>query len=163
MILLINICKEKLHFHEFVKPIEDILRNNNLNYEVKHYNDTGKDDFNKADKVIICGTSLKDNEFLKNKKKFEWLKTFKKPVLGICGGAHLIGLTLGYKLKKKKEIGLKELILRHDFLGTEGMKQVYYLHSFHALPETFHEKNLYATLFHPEVRNKEMILNFSEL
>ncbi len=163
MILIINICKEKLHFYEFVKPIEEIIRNSNLDYTTKHYNDLKKEDINEASKIIICGTSLSDNQFLKDIKKFSWIKTYEKPLLGICGGAHLIGLSLGEKIKKKKQIGLKELILKHDFLGTEGMKQVYHLHNFHVLPEVFHEKNFYATLFHPEVRNKEMILNFARL
>ena len=31
MILLINICKEKMHYEEFVKPVENILKN----YEIK--------------------------------------------------------------------------------------------------------------------------------
>jgi len=50
-----------------------------------------------------------------------------------------------------------------EFLGVEGVKQVYYLYNFYVLPETFHEKNFYGTLFHPEVRNKEIILNFAML
>ena len=38
-ILVINICKEPLHYFEFVKPIEDILKNNKLDCFVKHYLD----------------------------------------------------------------------------------------------------------------------------
>lgn len=163
MILLINICKEKLHFYEFVKPVGEILRKNKIKGFIRHYTCLTKKDLQKASKIIICGTSLKDNDFLEDVKKFEWVKYYEKPILGICGGAHVIGLVLGYELKKKKEIGLKEISFEKEFLGVEGIKQVYYLHNFYVLPEIFHEKNFYGTLFHPEVRNREIILNFARL
>ncbi|MBI2004350.1 hypothetical protein HYS72_02700 [Candidatus Pacearchaeota archaeon] len=66
MILIINICKEKLHYFEFVKPIEDILRKENIEYQTIYYKKlTDKELLNKKlEKIIICGTSLKDNEYL---------------------------------------------------------------------------------------------------
>jgi|TARA_Y100000034_G_scaffold135819_1_gene209308 GMP synthase (glutamine-hydrolysing) len=162
MILLINICNEKLHELEFVKPIEDILNKNNIEFKTKHYSKIIKNDL-KSDKIIICGTSLKDNDFLKNLKYFEWLRNFNKSVLGICGGSHIIGLILGNKLKKKKEIGLKEINIKKEFLEIKGKRKVYHLHNLQVLPETFNHQNFYATLFHPEVRNKKLIVNFCNL
>jgi GMP synthase-like glutamine amidotransferase len=162
MILIISICKEKLHESEFVKPIVDIVKKfdkvkivNCQNLKIKDINDT--------DKIIITGTSLKDNDFLMHLDKFSWIKTTNKKVLGICGGAHIIGLLQGKKLKKKKEIGLKDLVLKIEFLGMKGKLQVYHLHQFYVLPETYHKGNIYATLFHPEVRNKILIENFVKL
>jgi GMP synthase (glutamine-hydrolysing) len=163
MNLLINICKEKLHYYEFVKPIEDILKNNKTKFFTRHYKEISDKDLEKAGKVIICGTSLKDDEFLKDIKKFFWLKEFKKSILGICGGAHIIGLILGGKLKKKKEIGFKEINIEKEFLGIDGKMQVYFLHKFYVLPEIYQKENFYATLFHPEVRNKEIIERFAGL
>ena len=163
MILIINICKEPLHFYEFVKPVADILSNAGKDALIVHYKDLSSDDLKRADKIIICGTSLKDNQFLKDISKFTWLKSHRKPVLGICGGAHIIGLSLGGKLKKKKEIGLKEITIKKKFLDVEGKKEVYHLHQFYVLPETFKKENFYATLFHPEVRNKEIIESFLEI
>ena len=159
MILIVNICKEKLHFYEFVKPIEDILRKNKKQFFTKHYKKITDKNLKKADKVIICGTSLKDNDFLDNLNKFIWIKSYKKPIFGICGGAHVIGLILGNELKEKKEIGLKKTNIR-NFRGINGEREVYHLHQFYVLPEIYHNRNIYATLFHPEVRNKEMIMNF---
>ena len=158
MILLINICKEKLHELEFVKPVEDILIKNKIKGFIRHYSCLTKKDLEKADKIIICGTSLRDNEFLDKINKFSWIKNYKKPILGICGGSHIIGLTLGKELKKQKEIGLKEINI--NFLGVKGERKVYHLHGFHTLPEVFNKENFYATLLHPEVRNKEIIVNF---
>lgn len=160
MILLINICKEKLHFYEFVKPVGDILIKNKIKGFIKHYTCLTKKDLEKANKIIICGTSLKDNGFLDDIKDFSWIKDYDKPILGVCGGAHVIGLTFGNKLKKQKEIGLKEINIEQEFLGVEGKKQVFHLNQFYALPKIFNQKKIYATLFHPEVRNKEIIVNF---
>ena len=159
MILIINVCKEKLHYYEFVKPVEDILSKNKIKFFTKHYKKISKADLEKAAKIIICGTSLKDNKFLKDFKKFQWIKTFGKPVFGICGGAHIIGLICGGKLKEKKEIGMKETKIK-NFLGVKGKKQVYHLHKFYVLPDVYKNKKIYATLFHPEVRNKEIVVNF---
>lgn len=163
MILIINICKEKLHELEFVKPIEDILRNQNIKFFTKHILELKNSDIEKADKIIICGTSLKDNDFLMHLDKFSWIKSTNKKILGICGGAHIIGLALGQSLRKKKEIGLKDFVLRKEFLGSIGKLQVYHLHQFYVLPEVFHKDNIYATLFHPEIRNKNLIVNFARL
>ena len=163
MILVINICKEKLHELEFVKPIEEILRKNKKEFFTKRYKEIKESDLEKVDKIIICGTSLKDNQFLEDTKNFSWIKNFKRPIFGICGGSHIMGLNLGYKLKKKKEIGLKEINLEKEFLGINGKIQVYHLHGLQVLPEVYHKDNIYATIFHPEVRNKKMVENFINL
>lgn len=162
MILVINICKEKLHYLEFVKPVENILKKQNVKFFTKHCLELNSSNIRKANKIIICGTSLKDNDFIMHLDKFNWIKTFDKPILGICGGAHIIGLISGYKLKKNKEIGLKELNLKKEFLGIKGKLEVYHLHQFKTLPEIFHRKNIYATLFHPEVRNNQFIEEFAK-
>ena len=57
--LIINICKEPLHYYEFVKPIEDIVKEKAI-----HYKDVK--DISKEDYIIICGTSLRDNDYLKH-------------------------------------------------------------------------------------------------
>lgn len=163
MILLIDICKEPLHRYEFVNPIEDILKKNNFKYTTKHYLNVSMNDISKADKIIICGTSLKDNDFINNLDTFSWIKSYKKPILGICGGSHIIGLVLGKKIRKNKEIGFKRIKIEKEFLGIKGEIEPYYLHQLQVLPEIFHEKNIYATLFHPEVRNQEMIINFCKI
>ena len=63
-VLLINICKEKLHYYEFVKPVKDVLVKNNIKRFVRYYGDVSRGDLERASKVIICGTSLKDDYFV---------------------------------------------------------------------------------------------------
>ena len=106
MILIVQICKEILHYLEFVKPIEDVLRKNNIEHEIVRYKNLTKKKLSQSEKVIISGTSLKDNKFLENIEHFKWIKEYDKPILGICGGMHIIGLLFGGELKKKQEIGL---------------------------------------------------------
>ncbi|RLE47708.1 hypothetical protein DRJ25_01735 [Candidatus Woesearchaeota archaeon] len=180
MILLVNTCAEKLHYFEFVRPVEDILRKNGFSFVTKHYSEISENDLSLADKVIICGTSLKDNQFLKDIKKFSWLRDFEKPVLGICAGMQLIGVLFGGKLKKKTEIGFFEEVFDRSFLGLSGKVQVYHLHNnfvdFSALDdfEVFSKgqipqavkhkkKSIFGVLFHPEVRQKSLISEFAGL
>jgi len=176
MILIINLCKEQLHYYEFVKPIEDILQKNKIEFLTKHYSKITEGDLHKADKIIICGTSLKDNTFLEEIDNFTWLKKINKPVFGICAGMQIIGLIFDGKLKKQKEIGLEKIKFTKDFLGFIGEKQVYTLHNnyiefskdFEVFAKTKNcaqaikhkHKEIYGTLFHPEVRNYELIKQF---
>lgn len=179
MILVINICKEKLHYYEFVKPIEDIIKKLGESYFVRGYKGLKKKDLNKASKVIICGTSLFDNEFIKDINKFSWLKNFNRPVLGICGGMEIIGLVFGGKLKRKTEIGFYKERFEKKFLGISGEIEVYHLHNYsvdfsqlndfevccfsdteiNKVAQAVKHKNkkIYGVLFHPEVRQKNLI------
>src|SRR3989344_5148282 len=88
-ILVMNVCKEKLHYYEFVKPIEDVLRREGFEFYTKHYTKFDDKDL-KADKIIICGTSLKDNDFLEHLNFFTWIPFYEKPILGICAGMEII-------------------------------------------------------------------------
>lgn len=177
MILIISTSKEKIHNLEFCKPIEDILKDHKT--RTTHYSKLTKKDLGSAKKIIIAGTSLQDNKFLENVKKFDWLKSTNKPVLGICAGFQIIGLQFGGNLKKEIEIGYYNENLKEKFLKEEGKIQVYHLHNNYITKESLKKFKIYnsgkipqaikhstlpiyGTLFHPEVRNKKMILGFVE-
>ncbi|MAF51211.1 MAG: hypothetical protein CMH64_03915 [Nanoarchaeota archaeon] len=141
MILVISVCENKLHEEEFVKPVTDLLEN----YKVVHYSELKEV---KEDKIIICGTALKDNSYLDHLDKFSWLKNFKGKVLGICAGMQIIGKVLGKELEEDKKIG---------FIDNK-----YYLHSFKVkgFGDILEKNNFKGVLFHPEIRNKEIIKEF---
>lgn len=175
MILLISICKHDLHELEFVRPIEDILKKEKIPYKIVNCNHLLEENVFGFDKIIICGTSLKDNYFLNELDKFHWIKEFKNPLLGICGGMHLIGKIFNGTLKKQQEIGLTEISLKKEFFGLIGKNIVYELHNFYVDSKEFEiisysencpqiikhrEKDIFGVLFHPEVRNKNLITNF---
>jgi anthranilate/para-aminobenzoate synthase component II len=178
MILIINTCKEKLHYYEFVKPIEDILKNKSIKFKTTPHKKIKESDIKKSTKIIISGTSLKDNAFLKDLKKFSFIKNTDNPILGICAGMQIIGQIYGGIIKTKTEIGFYHEFFKEDFLGLKGKEEVYHLHhnyidfskldDFNDFSEEnsiiqaikHKEKKIYGVIFHPEVRQKEMILNF---
>jgi len=181
MILIINTCNEKLHYLEFVKPVEEIIENLGEEYSIRHYKNLTKADLENSNKIIICGTSLQDDEFLVNLKKFDWIKTSEKPLLGICAGFQIIGLVFGGVLKKQTEIGFYFEYFLNNFLGLKGKQEVYHLHNnfvnFSQLSDfeifcksgeisqavKHKSKNIFGVLFHPEVRQKDLIRNFIKI
>ncbi len=172
MILIIKICKENLHYYEFVKPIEDILKQNKIDFQTCYYKKLSEKSILKYEKIIISGTSLKDNNFFDNINYFKWVHNIDKPILGICAGMHILSLQYDGLIKKHREIGLKNIIFKKDFLGIKNKLEVYELHKFWVKSKEFEvyafsencnqaikhkEKPFYGVLFHPEVRNKKMI------
>ncbi len=178
MILLIDLCNEKdsLSNLEFVQPIKRIVESAKHKTQIVHYSELNEGIIKSADKIILCGTALKDNEFQKQFDAFEWIKDFKKPILGICAGMQIIGLVFGAKLTKQKEIGMTQIITKNNIFA-DTMISAYELHgSSITLPEGFTEiaynergmqaikkDNIYAIQFHPEVRNRKLIENFVNL
>jgi len=170
-VLIISVCKEDLHMLEFVKPIGDILSKNDVDYFVQRYDELKNADIDNADKIIIAGTSLHDNDYLRY--DFEFLRSTRKPVLGICAGMQLIGRAYGLSLKQNTEIGFYDEDFTEEFLGLSGKQNVYHLHNYYIdfnnsefivfadnQAVKHNRKEIYGVLFHPEVRQKELIKKF---
>ncbi len=174
MMLLVSTCRIKLHEREFVQPIAEIIRDH-AEYVIKHYKE--KIDPKKYSHIIICGTALKDNDYLDNLDRFSWISTANRPVLGICSGMQAIGLNFGAKLIETDEIGIIEISTTKENRLFKGTFEAYSLHSnslagldrFEVLAESdncveaFSYNNFYGILFHPEARNKAIIKRFIEL
>jgi GMP synthase (glutamine-hydrolysing) len=178
-ILVLNICQERLHGYEFVKPVEDVLRKGGVEFESFHYKQLDERILDRCSSMIICGTSLRDDGFVEDIDKFRWIfDNFEgKPVLGICAGSQIISLVFGGEIKSKTEIGYFDEKFEKDFLGLGGKQEVWHLHNnYSEFSEDFEKftgdeipqavkhrsKEIYGVLFHPEVRNKKMILEFIE-
>ena len=195
MILIINVCDNIMHYFEFVKPVEDILRKKNIDFSTMHHSQADKDVIidDKFKKIIICGTSLRDFGYSKSDsmnysknasdspKNFSWIKDIKKPLLGICAGMQIIGQAFNCMTEENLEIGLIDAKFS-GFLGINGIKKVYSLHNLAlkndaVLVKTFDilavsektdtvqairhkSRPIYGVLFHPEVRNKDIIEKF---
>jgi GMP synthase-like glutamine amidotransferase len=178
-ILIINTCKEKLHYLEFVRPIEEIVASAKKKFFTQHYSKINVKDLMRAEKIIICGTALKDFEYDREMMAFSWLRGFEKPVLGICAGMQILVKIFDGNIVEKKEIGLIQVKFDKDFLGIEKGKEVevYALHKFgiHNLGENFevcgksknqiqaikmNGKEFYGVMFHPEARNREIVKAF---
>lgn len=176
MILIINLCQEKLSSEEFIRPLEEIVKNRG-EYHIKFFKE--KFDPSSYQKIIIGGTALKDFYALNYLSRFFWLKKTKTPLLGICLGMQILGLVWGARLIPQKEIGLVKIKTLKKNPLFSGELRVYALHScslenlkefdllaksdqsVHAIKKK--KKPFYGLLFHPEVKNKEIIERFLEL
>ena len=177
-VLLISTCEHKLSEKEFVLPISNIL--GSVNHEIFHYQDCTVDMINSFDKILVCGTSLKDNKYLEYNNVFEnLLFNFPGSLLGICSGMQIICSMFGSSIIINSEIGMAEVRTKRANPLCKGNFQAFCLHTnsvvgfenFLVIAETENspqivkhkQKNVFGVLFHPEVRNESVIENFLKI
>ena len=175
LVMDLNFKKDSLGFYEFVSPVISIVTEL-ADYTVKHYSELTSQDLYKCNKVILSGSALKDTVTLAQTDRFQWLKDCGKSILGICAGMQTIGLVFGSRLVKCSEIGMTLVTtLKANPLFSSAFK-VYALHNYAIQPSPDFDvlaesakcvhamkhksKEIYGVLFHPEVRNKEIIQQF---
>ena len=183
MTLLIDLCyeKESLSRYEFADPIKDCVRQAGSSCEVLHFSEVEGDEANRYEKVILCGTALKDDVYAKHIESFSWIRECEVPILGICAGMQVMGSIFGGKIVSQSKIGLEEIEINREtrLLGPSRTIEGYHLHNCGVtLPEGFEivagtkdqieafkhqEKPIYGILFHPEVRNRWIIERFVHL
>ena len=177
MILIVdmNFRRDSLGLYEFVLPIAYAVGDSN-EYEVKHYLELAPDDVKKSSCLILSGTPLKDHATLGEPEKFGWLKTCETPVLGICAGMQTIALVFGAELENCLSLGMTKINTTAPNPLFSSAFQAYTLHNyslkssgdFEVLAESekcvqaikHKSKEIYGVLFHPEVRNPEIIQRF---
>ena len=173
-ILLISTCKEKLSEYEFVKPIIEIIKS--FDYDIINYRNLETLDFQIYDKVIICGTSLQDNDYMNYLFDFNRLKNRGKDILGICSGFQIICSMFDEDIIVQEEIGMVNVETQIKNPLASGNFQAYNMHNFsvdkvtsfnvlakseNTIQMISHKKiNAFGVSFHPEVRNQEIITNF---
>jgi len=182
MILIVdmNYKQNSLGYEEFVLPIMSIVRKRS-DFEVRHFSELQQQSASGFGKVILSGTALKDHATLACIEKFEWLKTLQCPVLGVCAGMQTMALVFGSRLHKHVEIGMKEILTVKENALFSSKFDAYTLHNFSVKPSPDFEilaesagrnlveaikhrdKDMYGVLFHPEVRNAEIIERFLSL
>ena len=162
-------------FNEFVSPIVSVVRPLE-EFSVKHFLDIELAELSFYSKIVLSGTALKDHATLKLVDKFNWIKTCGKPILGICAGMQTISLLFDEPLVKCLQIGMIEISTLKENPLFQGDFKTYALHNysvkqsqtFEVLAEStkciqaikHKQKNIYGVLFHPEVRNQEILRNF---
>jgi GMP synthase (glutamine-hydrolysing) len=177
MILVVdmNFKKDSLGFYEFVSPIVAIVEELD-ECIVRHYLEVKQEDLGECRKIILSGTALRDNVTLNQPDTFEWIKDCGKPILGICAGMQTIGVVFDARLEKCLKIGMVQVTtLMANPLFSSSFK-AYALHNYSIQPSPEFDvladsaksvqaikhkhKEIYGVLFHPEVRNKEIIHRF---
>ena len=173
MILIVNMNYKRLGYYEFVLLLCSIVESREP-CEVKYYSRVK--DTHKYRKIILSGTPLMDNEYLTRIDKFFWIRECDTPILGICAGMQIVGLVFDSDLIPCKEIGMAEIVTVRENPLFSSRFEAYALHNYGILPgKDFEilarsdkcvqgikhkEKEIYGVLFHPEVRNKEVIKKF---
>ena len=146
---------------------------------MKHYSEIIHADIDSYNRIILTGTPLKDNVTLSEPDKFGWLQDVEKPVLGICAGMQTIGVVFGLLLTRCLEIGMTPMRTQTGNPLFSGPFKAYSLHNyyvessdeFEVLAESekcvqaikHKQKPIYGVLFHPEVRNADILKHFIAL
>ena len=176
-VLLVNLCSDPLSELEFIEPIKNIIESSGFEALTKRYAKICSEDLKIAEKIIICGTALKDDDFLRHIDKFKWLKRINKPVLGIGSGLMPIAHVFGCKIINQLKIGAFEVnLIKGNKLTDKERFYSYFLtkaviqasNLMEALARTENidcmikhkDKEIYGCLFHPEAANPEIISNF---
>ena len=177
MILVVdmNSIENPLGFYEFVLPIVSIAEELEK-CTIKHYLEVNEKSLNSYDKIVLSGSALKNTVTLNQTGRFKWLRDCGKPVLGICAGMQTIGLFFGGRMEKCREIGMTDIATSKANLLFSSKFKAYSLHNYALVPSADFEvlaesancvqaikhkqKDVYGVLFHPEVRNKEVLQRF---
>jgi len=178
LVVDMNWQKDSLAYGEFVAPIVSVVKSFE-ECEVRHFSELSPQDLDASSKVVLSGTSLKDFTTLNHLEEFSWVRTYRKPVLGICAGVQTICKVFGETLTSCLQVGMIDIETVALNPLFEGKFRAYSLHSLSVAPNhTFtvlgkssecveavkhREKEIYGVLFHPEVRNPQILRRFVEL
>ncbi len=177
MILLVSLCRERLSDYEFVRPLEKILGEQGCNFITKNFRELSEKEVLDSEKIIFAGTALKDFDYFQH--DFSWLKRYYNPVLGICAGAQVIAKEFRAPFEERVLIGKYPVNVVHENPLIEKHTEAYFLVSqvpiltkeFYPFTNTegvasmfiHRKKPFFGVVFHPEVLNKEIVINFLNL
>lgn len=175
MILIVSTCRYSLSEEEFVRPIVEIVRDCGLDYEVARYFE--RLDLSGYSHVIVCGTALRDFDYLNYIRNFSRLLDYDGAVLGICAGYQILARLYSNELEEIRKIGVYDVkVVRENPLIYRDTRS-YFLHKL-ALRNVnedleplamqndeicsfkVKDRDFYGVSFHPEVLNREVIENF---
>ncbi|MGC9132799.1 MAG: glutamine amidotransferase-related protein [Nanopusillaceae archaeon] len=171
MIGIIYTNKEELSKYEFLYPVEEILKEKNIKYKIFSYKEKINENI---EKIIITGTAIMDFDYLNYLDNFRFIIENNIKTLAICSGSQILTKLLGYNLIEKEIIGKYRVkIIKENKLIDKDFDAYFIITKIpeidnkfeiygviENIPALFNYKNIYFSLFHPEVLNKEIIINF---
>ena len=175
LVVDMNSARNSFGFSEFVLPLVSIVEEID-ECAVKHYLELSLKTLKRYERVILSGSALRNTVTIERRDLFEWIKDCNIPILGICAGMQTAGLVYGGYLKRCCEIGMTEIItVKKNPLFSSKFK-AFSLHNLAIVPSAEFEvlaksanciqavkhkrKEIYGVLFHPEVRNIEILQRF---
>ena len=167
---------------KFTQPLENIVKDTGLTTKTIEYKQAKNINFDAYDGVIISGSPQGDDIVEHHKPYFEWIKSFEKPVFGICAGHHVTGSIYGSELLRSEEpeSGDFPVEIINDDPIFNGLPKTFKVRQMHndsvTVPNNFvllataktcnnqimkhKQKPLYTSQFHPEFYNHNLIKNF---
>ena len=185
-VLIISMCSRLLSESEFVLPIKRAVME--MDTQVKtavstmHYSEVSEDDLSSATHIILSGNPVQDNEFAKKNESLAWIAKTDKHLLGICAGMQAIAVAFGGSVVSGCEIGMQQVTPKVPNLLFSREFDAYCVHG-HAVPLSIskhgfevlsesgghaqsikhNDKMIFGLMFHPEVRNQDIIWKFLQL
>lgn len=182
-ILIVNNAEPEIN--EFTNPLKQIVSDACAEFICIDYKQCDTFNFDEIDGIILSG-SPRGNDIVEHHSNFfRWIKTSKKPILGICAGHHITGFLFGAEILRsiEPESGDFEVeIVKQDpiFEGLPSNFRVKQMHNDSiTLPENFEllatsktckvqlmkhkQLPLYTSQFHPEFYNTKLIRNFLQM
>lgn len=182
-ILIVNNAEPEIT--EFTNPLKKIVSDAGTISFCVEYKECSSLNTDEFDGVILSGSPQGNDIVEHHSRYFRWIKTFRKPVLGICAGHHISGFLFGAEILRsvEPESGDFEVeIVKQDPIF-EGLSKTFVVKQIHndsiTLPANFellatskickvqlmkHKRYpLYTSQFHPEFYNTQLIHNFLQL
>lgn len=182
-ILIINSAEKGTR--KFTQPLEEIAAKAGHKTVTAEYSAINSISLNDFDGVLVSGSPQGDDIVEHHKPYFEWIKTFAKPVFGICAGHHITGALYSSELLRSEEPESGDFlveVVKNDSIF-RGMPKTFRVKQMHndsiTIPENFEllataktcknqlmkhqNKPLYTSQFHPEFYNQDLIRNFLNL
>ena len=185
MVNLLIVNNAERGIAKFVEPLQHIAAESGAVPTAIQYEETLTTEMSSYDGVILSGSPRGNDIVDHHLPYFQWIKSSENPLLGICAGHHIVGKLYGAQLLRsvEKEIGENSLFIRQRDPIFNGCPDRFPVHQNHhdsiTLPGNFillassencrvsmmkhHEKPVYTTQFHPEILNKNLVLNFIEI
>lgn len=182
-ILIINNAESGII--QFIEPLQNILEEAGVTAGTIEYQDSINTDMSLYNGIIMSGSPGGNDIVAHHLPYFQWIKTCRIPIFGICAGHHITGKLYGAELLRgvEKEVGDNYLFINHQDLIFNGCPERFLVRQNHhdsiTLPGEFillahsegcrvsmmkhHLKPIYTTQFHPEILNKNLLLNFIDI
>lgn len=179
-ILIINNAEPEIQ--DFARSLENIVKTSETEVSRIEYADCLNTDLSVFDGIIMSGSPKGDDIVEHHAPYFAWIRSYEKPVLGICAGHHITGYLYGSELlySQEPEYGDFEIRLLANDPLLNGLPQDFTVKQMHndsiTLPDDFlllatsdtcknqlmrhKNKPLYTCQFHPEFYNHKLIQNF---
>ena len=177
-VLLVSTCADPLSEAEFVAPLERIACDAGATVESSRLG-TLNSVPEGVSHILLAGTALQDDKYLKEITAVERLLGAGRPLLAVCSGMQLLANACGGEIIAQREIGMVAVETLVENPLCAGRFEAFALHRHAVEPgprlevlarsegcaQVVRHRELpaWGVLFHPEVRNEQLVRSFLAL